>query len=126
VIAPKFRPATLSVQQLIGPEATARVFAKTGGLCAWCGNPLKAFRLDHVIPSSRGGSNEESNLVPCCGSCNSAKGNRPPEVFHRYRCLRKAGFPREVTVRVMDWLIDNGWTTFRYDPLPWFVADDSS
>jgi hypothetical protein len=30
--------------------------------------------IDHVIPRSRGGSNDLSNLVLCCRSCNSSKG----------------------------------------------------
>lgn len=29
--------------------------------------------IDHVIPKSRGGTNKDSNLVPCCRSCNSSK-----------------------------------------------------
>jgi 5-methylcytosine-specific restriction endonuclease McrA len=34
--------------------------------------------IDHVIPSSRGGGNDWSNLVSCCTSCNAKKGNRTP------------------------------------------------
>lgn len=32
--------------------------------------------LDHVTPRSRGGSNRLENLVLCCLTCNSSKGNR--------------------------------------------------
>ena len=30
--------------------------------------------LDHVIPLSKGGTNAEDNLITCCRSCNSKKG----------------------------------------------------
>lgn len=44
--------------------------------CIYCGN--KATQQDHVIPKSKGGSNNKSNIVPCCSGCNSDKGNRTP------------------------------------------------
>jgi len=35
------------------------------------------FTIDHVIPSSRGGSDDLDNLVGCCRRCNASKGARP-------------------------------------------------
>ena len=34
---------------------------------------------DHLIPLSRGGDNEWSNVVTACSSCNTRKGNHLPE-----------------------------------------------
>jgi 5-methylcytosine-specific restriction endonuclease McrA len=31
---------------------------------------------DHFVPLAAGGSHVESNLVPCCGKCNSSKCDR--------------------------------------------------
>ncbi len=47
--------------------------------CVYCGAPADCF--DHVIPRSRGGSDDADNIVPACVSCNSSKGNRTLEQF---------------------------------------------
>lgn len=57
----------------------AMVWAKTGGVCHYCGkqtNPFADFTVDHVVPLAKGGTNELDNLVPACRRCNSAKGDR--------------------------------------------------
>jgi 5-methylcytosine-specific restriction endonuclease McrA len=33
--------------------------------------------LDHIIPTSRGGTDTLENLKLACASCNSSRGNRP-------------------------------------------------
>lgn len=42
--------------------------------CVYCGEP--ATTLDHVIPVAAGGTNDDNNLVPACGNCNSSKADR--------------------------------------------------
>jgi len=48
-------------------------------LCTYCSARLcrRSLTRDHVIPRSRGGPSNHDNLVPCCGPCNHAKGDRP-------------------------------------------------
>ena len=46
--------------------------------CAYCG-AYGPTHKDHVIPKSRGGSNDNSNLVWACGECNVKKGRKTPE-----------------------------------------------
>lgn len=34
--------------------------------------------MDHVMPKSRGGEKEWTNIVACCKGCNNKKGDRTP------------------------------------------------
>lgn len=49
--------------------------------CRYCGarNPLMS--VDHVVAVTKGGTDEESNLVAACQSCNAKKNNKPLKVF---------------------------------------------
>lgn len=42
--------------------------------CKYCG--ARATSIDHVVPVSKGGTNDPFNLVPACRSCNSSKGDK--------------------------------------------------
>ena len=55
-----------------------RIYKRDNHECVYCGS-VKQLTLDHVIPKSRGGKNEWTNLVTCCFKCNLRKGNRTPE-----------------------------------------------
>lgn len=51
------------------------------GACVYCGASLLPYKkrhisLDHVIPLSKGGTNRLDNVVWCCHTCNSRKGDR--------------------------------------------------
>lgn len=53
-----------------------RILERDGFACRYCG--ALADTVDHVIPRSHNGSNEDWNLVAACRSCNSRKHNRTP------------------------------------------------
>ncbi len=57
----------------IPPDVRALVYARDGYACAQCG-ATSALTLDHVMPWSLGGSDDQSNLRTLCRSCNSRKG----------------------------------------------------
>lgn len=48
--------------------------AKYNYCCAYCHLPVKNPTIDHIVPLSRGGLHEYSNLAPACGPCNKSKG----------------------------------------------------
>lgn len=43
--------------------------------------------VEHIVPLSRGGSNDISNLMLMCKSCNSQKGNKLPSEYVEYLLL---------------------------------------
>lgn len=49
--------------------------------CRYCGAkaPDVVLRVDHVMPSAIGGSDDPSNLVAACEPCNSGKSSIPPD-----------------------------------------------
>lgn len=55
----------------------------TNGRCYYCGEP--ACVLDHVVPLTVGGSNDDSNLVAACWECNSAKSGNSLVAFREMR-----------------------------------------
>lgn len=74
------------------PGKTKRIWDKGQGKCHWCKAPLiwesedlvpNLFHVDHLVPICDGGSNDESNLVSACASCNHARARndweKPPD-----------------------------------------------
>ncbi|MEU1585224.1 HNH endonuclease [Micromonospora sp. NPDC005710] len=46
-----------------------------GHVCSLC-RRRPATTADHILPLSKGGSNDLTNLRPACGPCNYGRGNR--------------------------------------------------
>lgn len=49
------------------------------GECYYCDDELLDYHVDHYIPLSKGGKNENTNLVLACPLCNLRKNARMPE-----------------------------------------------
>ena len=56
------------------------IYGRDRSHCQYCGGkfPTSELSLDHVIPKSRGGGTNWSNVVCCCVRCNVRKGGRVP------------------------------------------------
>ena len=52
-----------------------------GGKCKGCNEVFKLgnMTIDHILPRSRGGTDDPSNLQLLCARCNSSKGDRTQE-----------------------------------------------
>lgn len=55
-------------------------FAECGNVCYYCHQPSK-LTVDHVIPLARGGTDDITNIVPACQSCNSKKNAKTADEF---------------------------------------------
>ena len=85
------RPAVIRLTKFIHVPRRFRrqvtntfLFARDRYRCQYCGRPAaelkprEALTRDHVIPMSRGGTNDWTNVVTACSPCNTRKGNRLP------------------------------------------------
>jgi 5-methylcytosine-specific restriction endonuclease McrA len=57
------------------------IYARDRSRCQYCGRrfPTSELSLDHVVPRSRGGEANWTNIVCCCVACNVRKGGRLPQ-----------------------------------------------
>jgi hypothetical protein len=77
-----------------------RLFARDRHVCAYCGAQCSEgdLTVEHIVPVSRGGRHEWTNVVTACRSCNTRKGNRRPEeanmplLYVPYAVCRNEGF----------------------------------
>lgn len=60
------------------PAMRVRIIERDKATCYMCHRKLRfeEITLEHVIPRSRGGKTDESNLKVACESCNNRKGDR--------------------------------------------------
>ena len=72
-------------------KAKKEIFERDKYICQYCGKKCEVSRnydfdsfitlsdvahLDHIIPLSKGGTNDKENLVTTCGACNRKKRNK--------------------------------------------------
>jgi 5-methylcytosine-specific restriction endonuclease McrA len=85
------RPAVIRLTKFIHVPRRFRrqvtntfLFARDQYRCQYCARhaselrPRESLTRDHVIPISRGGTNDWTNVVTACSPCNTRKGNRLP------------------------------------------------
>ena len=60
------------------PLTKRNVIRRDGSTCQYCGKKSINMTVDHVVPSSRGGKDEWSNMVCACPDCNAKKGDKTP------------------------------------------------
>lgn len=69
-------------RESIAKQLRWKIYARDGFACRYCGRkpPDVELHVDHVLAVSRGGKNDEGNLVTACKDCNLSKsGSLLPE-----------------------------------------------
>ena len=68
------------------PQHLAKLYNDQNGKCKYCGVKLNAAdtQIDHVIPLSRGGKHDLSNIALVCKDCNYLKGPRTDLEFNEF------------------------------------------
>lgn len=61
----------------------------------------KRLTIDHVVPLSKGGKHEWTNVVTACSTCNNKKGDKTPEKAGM-RLLTRPEKPRWLPNRDLD------------------------
>lgn len=89
------------------------IHVRDGHKCVYCGQK-ENLTVDHIIPSSRGGGNDFSNLVCCCVACNSKKGNRTPEEANM-KLLRKPIAPFNKVHLIINTSNNPDWKIYVYN-----------
>ena len=71
---PEYRKEWRSLSRELSPA----IFSRDENMCTYCG-AKEYLTIDHILPLSRGGSNNKDNLTTACRSCNSRKHNKTIE-----------------------------------------------
>lgn len=59
-----------------------------GHECIYCSTKVKTHNIDELVPVTAGGRLSIWNRVPCCGSCNSSKGDATGAQFEAWLVTR--------------------------------------
>ncbi len=70
------RYRTRKLNAYVAPVDFEEIYQRDNGLCKICGQLVERSKatLDHIIPLSKGGTHEPSNVQIAHGPCNSSKG----------------------------------------------------
>lgn len=67
----------MAERKSISTRRRFEIFKRDGFTCQYCGQrpPNTILHLDHIIPVSKGGTNQTENLITACIDCNLGKSN---------------------------------------------------
>jgi 5-methylcytosine-specific restriction endonuclease McrA len=73
-------------------------YARQNGNCHWCETPVGSnFHIDHIIPLSKGGTNNPDNICVACPTCNNRKHCMMPDEWRKrlaeIKCLESKTKP---------------------------------
>lgn len=74
------KEANKDKRQGLRPSVRFRIIQRDGGRCYYCRrersqlDPGEFLHVDHIVPVSAGGTDDDANLVCACSTCNLGKG----------------------------------------------------
>ena len=118
------KPAVIRLRRAFKREvkpvkfSRVNIYARDGYRCQYCGESCASEELtyDHVLPRSRGGKTDWTNIVSCCDDCNAMKKNRTPAEAGM-RLLKKPVQPvamPEILFEVSRRNIPDAWRDYVY------------
>jgi hypothetical protein len=100
---------------LFGYEVKEYLLERDGRKCAYCQGENVPLEIEHIVPKSRGGSNQIANLTLSCRPCNQKKGNQTAAEFgfpqvqqHVKKSLRDAAKVNATRWRLFNRLQETG------------------
>jgi 5-methylcytosine-specific restriction endonuclease McrA len=73
------------------PRTARRILKRDRHKCYVCG--AKATEVDHVVPASKGGTDDDSNLRSICRRCHRAKTGREGQARSPFRSAKRPAEP---------------------------------
>lgn len=116
-------PAVMRLRQYIRPYLSMSVrlsrqniFLRDSHICQYCLEKFseKKLTIDHVVPLSKGGKHEWTNVVTACSRCNNKKGDKSLEKAN-LRLLRRPEKPNWLPNKDLDLegnLLPNAWRPY--------------
>jgi 5-methylcytosine-specific restriction endonuclease McrA len=116
---PEIEGAQYQQGTLAGYEVREYLLEKWGRTCAYCGAKGVPLQIEHIQPSSKGGSNCISNLTLACQCCNQQKGvtsvedflRKQPERLKRIQAQAKRPLKDAAAVNATRWALVNALKT---------------
>jgi len=99
----KFRPTGIKVNR-------NRIYRRDNNECGYCGSH-RQLTIDHIVPRSRGGTNDWNNLITCCHKCNLNKADRTPS--EAGMVLRKKPYEPSVFSDILNSSVEKAWNDFK-------------
>lgn len=81
--------------------AKEKIFIRDKYECQYCGSH-EDLEIDHIIPLSKGGNNEDSNLITACHKCNNLKGDKDIKEF--FKMIERDNKKLERVSKILDTL----------------------
>jgi len=116
---PEIEGAQYQQGTLAGYEVREYLLEKWDRTCAYCGAKGVPLQIEHIQPSSKGGSNRISNLTLACQCCNQQKGatsiedflRKQPERLKRIQAQAKRPLKDAAAVNATRWALVNALKT---------------